>query len=561
MIIMEADGTALKWAESSVNKDQRSYQRYDITLNGPLSAGSSRHMVVHTVLTKYLRPYPSHVSQTQKQLVVYEDSHVVPTVHPCRQQQTSVVLPSPSSVESYSRNLKPAAHSDDTITYGPYENIAPYSYDKMLVHYENNRPFLAVTRMERDVEVSHWGVISVEEKINMEHVGASLNGPFSRYDYQQQRGEGASVRSWRTVLPASAADVYYRDDIGNISTSHLRTHVDSVEVELRPRFPLFGGWKTFYTLGYTVPTYEYLYTSGENYILRMRFVDHVFDDSIIDDAYVRIILPEGSRLQEFMLLKLFYDEQRPLLKVRFSTSNASQNVFWSCRDILVKLPYGATRLPDQVHYTYLDTMGRPVVALHKSNLVEQHIAEMEVHYKFDSILLLQEPLLVVAALYLLFLAVVVYVRLDFTISPDPQREGKLRAAGLSAQCRDTQDRRTELYTRWEAAIAKLRATKDAGAFQTSLRNLGAEHRTLTQNMTDLAAKLKAESAAPEILDKVQEIQKLDKQLKEQLQLQGSQLEKLVASKLSKQQYLEQDTVVAKRKEELAARLSSLTFQL
>ncbi|UYV82178.1 hypothetical protein LAZ67_21001276 [Cordylochernes scorpioides] len=34
---------------------------------------------------------------------------------------------------------------------------------------------------------------------------------------------------------------------------------------------------------------------------------------------------------EFMLLELFYDEQRLLPKVLFSASNASQNVFWSCR--------------------------------------------------------------------------------------------------------------------------------------------------------------------------------------------------------------------------------------
>lgn len=66
----------------------------------------------------------------------------------------------------------------------------------------------------------------------------------------------------QTVLPASASDVYYRDEIGNISTSHLRVLDDSAEVELRPRFPLFGGWKTHYILGYYVPTYEYLYNNG-----------------------------------------------------------------------------------------------------------------------------------------------------------------------------------------------------------------------------------------------------------------------------------------------------------
>lgn len=67
---------------------------------------------------------------------------------------------------------------------------------------------------------------------------------------------------FQTVLPAAATDVYYRDEIGNISTSHMRVLSDSVELDLRPRFPLFGGWKTHYVLGYNVPSYEYLFYSG-----------------------------------------------------------------------------------------------------------------------------------------------------------------------------------------------------------------------------------------------------------------------------------------------------------
>lgn len=71
----------------------------------------------------------------------------------------------------------------------------------------------------------------------------------------------------QTILPASAQDVYYRDEIGNISTSHLQVLEDSVEVEVRPRFPLFGGWKTHYIIGYNLPSYEYLYTLGASFAL------------------------------------------------------------------------------------------------------------------------------------------------------------------------------------------------------------------------------------------------------------------------------------------------------
>lgn len=160
----------------------------------------------------------------------------------------------------------------------------------MKIHYENNTPFLTISSITRTIEVSHWGNIAVEETIDLRHTGAVLKGPFSRYDYQRQSDSGiSSVKSFKvafsiqgqtrfhcsggncdntilcapqTILPASAQDVYYRDEIGNISTSHLQVLDDSVEVEVRPRFPLFGGWKTHYLIGYNLPSYEYLYTLG-----------------------------------------------------------------------------------------------------------------------------------------------------------------------------------------------------------------------------------------------------------------------------------------------------------
>ena len=34
---------------------------------------------------------------------------------------------------------------------------------QLSVHYENNNPFLVVTRLERTVELSMWGNIAIEE--------------------------------------------------------------------------------------------------------------------------------------------------------------------------------------------------------------------------------------------------------------------------------------------------------------------------------------------------------------------------------------------------------------
>lgn len=66
-------------------------------------------------------------------------------------------------------------------------------------------------------------------------------------------------------------------------------------MELRPRFPLFGGWKTNYILGYNIPTTGFLFSSGSDFALKIPFVDKIYDNAVIEKATVRIVFPEASR--------------------------------------------------------------------------------------------------------------------------------------------------------------------------------------------------------------------------------------------------------------------------
>lgn len=512
--VPEDGKTHLKYKQISAAEDK---VLYEVTLKNPLQPGKTVAVEIETVFTHSLVPHPSHISQSEKQMVVYHGNHYFYSPYSTRTQTTVITLPS-SSLESYSK-LKPVSHSDNTITYGPYENIPSYSDSKMTVHYENNNPFLTVSRLERSVEVSHWGVISIEEVIDIVHTGATLKGPFSRYEFQRDQSGISAVKSFKTVLPASASDVYYRDEIGNISTSHLRELDDSVEVELRPRFPLFGGWKTHYVLGYTVPTYEYLYNSGDHYVLKLRFVDHIFDDSVIDYATVKVILPEGTK------------------------------------NIRVKLPYLAVKKPDELHFTYLDTVGRPVVIFDKTNLVEQHIQDFEVHYEYQKILMLQEPILVVVALYFLFLLVIIYVRLDFTITRDPVKESKLRVSGLIELVHNHHDKRADIYVRFDEALNKFKHNKDLTGYQAQVKKLNNDYKVETQAINELLSKLKHEGS--ETADKVAELQRYDKSLKEQLQQQQVLVEKLIANKVNRQQYLDSEAVIVRKKESLAEKMQSV----
>lgn len=98
---------------------------FKIHFKSPLQPGSETIVRIEVIYTHALIPYPSSVSQSDKQLVLYHGNHYYYSPYMTKTQTTVVTLPS-SSTESFSK-LKPVAHSDNLITYGPYENIPPFS--------------------------------------------------------------------------------------------------------------------------------------------------------------------------------------------------------------------------------------------------------------------------------------------------------------------------------------------------------------------------------------------------------------------------------------------------
>ncbi|XP_061544649.1 dolichyl-diphosphooligosaccharide--protein glycosyltransferase subunit 1 isoform X1 [Phycodurus eques] len=491
---------------------------FKVTLPYKLVVGLKVKLKVEMTFSHVLQPFPSDITQAERQLVVFQGNHYFYSPYPTQSQTTRVRLAS-KTVESYTKLGNPSK-TDDLIEYGPYSDIPQFSQDTMKIHFENNTPFLTISSVTRTIEVSHWGNIAVEETIDVRHTGAILKGPFSRYDYQRQSDSGiSSIKSFKTILPASAQDVYYRDEIGNISTSHLQILDDSVEVEIRPRFPLFGGWKTHYIIGYNLPSYEYLYTLGDQYALKMRLVDHIYDDQVVDNMTVKIILPEGAK------------------------------------NIQMDTPYNIHRMPNELHYTYLDTFGRPVLVVTKNNLVEQHIQDVVVHYNFNKILMLQEPLLVVAAFYILFFTVIIYVRMDFAITKDPAAEVRMKVASITEQVLTLVNKRLGLYRHMDEVVNRYKQSRDTGSLNGGRKTLEADHRALTNEISSLQARLKAEGS--DLADKVAEVQKLDGQVKELVCRASQEAERLVAGKVKKEAYIENDKTLASKRQELIGRIDNL----
>ena len=132
---------------------------------------------IEYVFAHALKPFPTKIGQAEKQLVIYKANTYFFSPYKVNNQKTTVKL-STSTIESYSK-LKPSSSADNTITYGPYKDIKPYSVHEMKIHFENNSPFLTVKDMTRWIEVSHWGNVAVEETYHLVHEGAQLKVFFS----------------------------------------------------------------------------------------------------------------------------------------------------------------------------------------------------------------------------------------------------------------------------------------------------------------------------------------------------------------------------------------------
>ena len=135
----------------------------------PIAPGSSVTIVVEVVMAHALPPFPKEITQNERQLIQFTGSAYLTTPYPSTTQSTIITLPS-STIESFSR-VSPTSSSENTVTYGPYSNVAPFSSSRVMVHYENNGPYIVVAKLERVIEVSHWGNIAVEEHVHILHEG------------------------------------------------------------------------------------------------------------------------------------------------------------------------------------------------------------------------------------------------------------------------------------------------------------------------------------------------------------------------------------------------------
>ena len=288
LIRVTALGSKGKKLEIQKTKEDEQYDYYEIVLKG-----SSQITVKEDYFEKIIFK-PKNIYIKENQLELFLDTINLVSAYSVKTTTTTVVLPSErTKLIKYTKAN--SNQSGEKIIYGLTDEIHPYETKKLYIHFENNKPLTVFNYAIKTFQVSHWGNIAVTEEYQIENIGAKLIGEFGRVDYDDGRTGGKNaLKSIRAKLPLRAWGLWYRDEIGNVSTSNAKREMNDVDLLLTPRFPILGGWKSNYDIGYNLPTKFHVTTNNKgNYMVNLTF-GMPYKNMLARNYTVKVILPESA---------------------------------------------------------------------------------------------------------------------------------------------------------------------------------------------------------------------------------------------------------------------------
>ncbi|CCE80341.1 Piso0_003457 [Millerozyma farinosa CBS 7064] len=288
---------------------------YKLKLPAPVAANSVVEIKVKYTYTNTIAPFPAKIEMgdTQKLLLKlnkfvfspYATSHYTLVFNGISKgQEMELVLSNPEEygVTKNAPDMRPRVENK-TFVYGPsMAEITPYTVQPMGLLYFHNKPLTKAFRLDRAIWIpaSDTEMLNIEEYYELTNAAAELKSGFSRVDWMKGRYE-TTKNHWalsHLQFPLTKGnlfqDYYFTDKVGMVSSHKIL----SKTLFLQPRFPVFGGWKYNFTLGWNNPVKNYVHkvvSTPDTYIVRFPVLNSIEDISY-DSVSLDFYLPEGAEL-------------------------------------------------------------------------------------------------------------------------------------------------------------------------------------------------------------------------------------------------------------------------
>jgi oligosaccharyltransferase complex subunit alpha (ribophorin I) len=380
------DEVPVNFAVDAVEFDPSSdTQYYRIQLPFPLPPRNQQTLSISLYYLRAFAPLPAAIEQTDKQYLVYSFSAYCNSAYVTLKQKTELKLPS-SDVPDYTKIAGSGKNNEEfpqkqgsKLTYGPFAELPAGASSPAKVRFEFTKPVLQVSHFERDIEVSHWGGnIAFEERYTLYNKAANLSSQFNRVKWAQSAyfsPATTALKEMKFSLKAGSRDVYYTDVIGNVSTSSFRSNQREASLDIKPRYPVFGGWKYPFTVGWNAAAKSFLKRSGDSYLLKVPFLEGPRQSEGVQYEHVqlRVLLPEGAD------------------NVKFHTSIPASSI----------IEHGV-----DLQLTYLDTIGRTVLTIKARNLVDDFRGrDIIISYDYTLFASLRKPFVIFSSMMAVFVGI------------------------------------------------------------------------------------------------------------------------------------------------------------
>ena len=375
LIRVIAGTTFNKRLEMTKTSDDQDYDHYDIILQG------SEEIIVKEDYFEKLLFKPKNIYIKEDQLELFIDTINLISPYVVKSTSTKVILPSEKTkLIKYTKTN--SEKSGENLLYSLLEELPPFSSKKLYIHYLNNKPLMVFNYAKKTFQVSHWGNIAVTEEYQLENIGAKLIGEFGRIDYDEGvTGGKNALKKIRATLPLRAWGLWYRDEIGNVSTSIARREMNNVDLELVPRFPILGGWKSNFDIGYNLPTKFHVKTNNKgNYMVNLTF-GMPYQNMLARNYTVKIILPESA------------DNIKVNLPI----------------DIYYTVEYDK-------EYGCLDLFGRKSIIIKLSNMYDVYNTNILITYDYKWTMLFVKPLILIFYFIILFAIMIISSRTNISLA-------------------------------------------------------------------------------------------------------------------------------------------------
>ncbi|KAF1745387.1 hypothetical protein MXB_2466 [Myxobolus squamalis] len=350
------------------SNESSKYCYFKLNFPKKMHSGEECDISLDIIFGRRFIAHPAEAAQYEDHSFLFYDDFYMDSIYHVNRQET-VFHVKRSDVLSVTSDPF-VKSSDSRITIGPLLDSPPFSHKKFYLVHKYSQHIVIIDKLVSSYQISEWGIITAWHDFWIHNEAAHLKGEYSQVTKQHE--DTHALNGWEMVVPANSYNMYYRDGLGNISTSSVKPRGNNKLLLLQPRFPLFGGWKTYYYVSYILSPLGFLFKDKSNPQQRkfiFELLGSPMKDFLIDDGTVKVLLPEGSI---YMGLKYH--------GVNFDSIGVSES------------------------HSYLDFYGRPTIEFKLSHGCSEKNIEIEISYLFNEKDLLGKPIIVSLTIFVIMIS-------------------------------------------------------------------------------------------------------------------------------------------------------------